>query len=164
MTMSTASKEVQLQAIGKCAMGSIAEMVAALECDYDRLEELRDSRLAEDDISSDEWDELRELEAQAGDCESQEDAQQRIWEDPLSVTVRSPWYEPGKDPGPPEEFCILLSTGGPATRIIGELDEHGYPTRAMLQVQDWFTPWTECMGQDLDVVLTYASQFHYVCE
>jgi len=35
-------RDASLANTGKCAMDSIREMVAALECDYDRLEELRD--------------------------------------------------------------------------------------------------------------------------
>lgn len=37
-------KDAQLQEIGKSVAESIAEMVTALECDYDRLEELRGER------------------------------------------------------------------------------------------------------------------------
>lgn len=50
--------------------------------------------------------------------ERSEDAEQMIHEDPLSVLVRDGWREPGghTDEGP-EEYEILLSTGGPATRI-----------------------------------------------
>ena len=32
----------QLEEVGVCALASIRELVAALDCDYDRLEELRD--------------------------------------------------------------------------------------------------------------------------
>lgn len=46
-----------VEKIGKPAMSSIREMVAALECDYDRLQELKDER--------DGWT----LEGEADSCE-----------------------------------------------------------------------------------------------
>ena len=71
---------------------------------------------------------------------------QEIQEDPLSVQVRSGWETPGAEPEP-AEFLIELSTGGPATRIIGDLRSLScsapYPHRPRLQHQDWFKPWTE---------------------
>ena len=67
---------------------------------------------------------------------------QEIQEDPLSVQVRSGWEYPGAE-FEPAEFLIELSTGGPATRIVGELNQYKEPTRPRLQHQDWFKPWTE---------------------
>ncbi len=93
------------------------------------------------------FDSIKEMVA-ALDCEI-EDAdgpRQRIEEDALSVQVRSGWYSPGgDDPSDtkPAEYEILLCTGGPACRIIGQLDQHGEPETARLEVQDWFQPWTE---------------------
>lgn len=66
---------------------------------------------------------------------------EQVQEAPLSVQVRSDWQDPG-DELEPAEFCILLSTGGPALRIIGSLNHHGMPDGASLQYQDWATPWT----------------------
>lgn len=165
-----------VEKIGASAYASIAEMVAALECDYDRLEELRGDRATWEDPpvdahtrpaepwageNPDDAEELAELEAAAGDCESREDAADRISEDPLSVEVRSGWVTPGDDVMTPEEFCILLSTGGPAVRIVGDLNGCGEPIRARLEVQDWFKPWTEYAPADQDTLLSYASQFHF---
>lgn len=149
-----------LQDIGKSAAESIAEMVAALECDYERLEELRETSRKE--MTPEDKAELAELEKAAGDCESREDAEQRITEDPLSVQIRNGWHDPGAE-SEPEEFEILLSTGGPTTRIIGELDEHCEPTRARLQAQDWFTPWTDYTGDAIsqDDLLTYCRCFYF---
>ena len=42
----------------------------------------------------------------------------------------------------PEEFKNLLTWGGAALRIIGELDNYG-PVNPKLQFQDWGTPWTD---------------------
>ena len=184
----TDDKDAALQEIGESAAESIAEMVAALECDYDRLAELREFRAdwLKDNPGSyldpndprakagahfalanpDEAEELAELQAAAGDCENREEAEQRIQEDALSVEVRSDWYAPGGEgPEPPAEYLILLSTGGPATRIIGELDQHGEPESARLQAQDWFTPWTDYRGDKISEaeLLTYARQFLFSC-
>ena len=42
-----------------------------------------------------------------------EEARQAIQEDPLSVEVRSGWHAPGEN-SEPDEYNILLGTGGPA--------------------------------------------------
>lgn len=166
-------KAAELERIGKSAYESIAEMVAALNCDYERLEELRNERDSHNggrdtDVEPD-WAteypddaaELAELEADAGECKDQDDARQRIEEDPLSIQVRSGWYTPGSlsENLVPEEFEILLSTGGPAVRIIGDLDANGEPERARLQAQDWFTPWTDYLDVDQETLLTYCRCF-----
>lgn len=164
-------------------LSSIRDMVTALDVDYDRLEELRDERESlQDEVNDtegfdkstaqgtlDAWDvdhseELAELEAAAGDCTSRDDAEQRIQEDPLSVQVRSDWYSPGETQETPkaEEFEILLCTGGPAVRILGELDEHNQPDRARLEYQDWGTEWTQYYEADsTDALLAYCSQFYF---
>lgn len=158
------AKYQALQDIGASAAESIAEMAAALECDYDRLEELRDMDPEEYAADPELQAEAAELRKAAGDCESREDAEQRLLDDPLSVEVRcSEWHALGDEPGKPGEFCILLSTGGPATRIIGELNEHCEPTRARLQAQDWFTQWTDYTGDAVsdDALLTYCRCFYF---
>ena len=80
-----------------------------------------------------------------GNFDVREEVEQEIHEMPLSVEVRSDWYTPGECLGQtsPVEFRILLSTGGPAIQLRGTLSEHGEPEKAWLEVQDWFTPWTE---------------------
>ena len=168
-----------LQDIGKDAFSCIAEMVAALECDYDKLAELRDERqvtvengepghpehlLSELEVwDRDNGEELKELEAAAGDCKSREDAEQRIAEDRLSIQMRGDWYGYGTEPADaakPVEFVILLSTGGPAVRIRGEL-QNGEPCRAWLETQDWFQPWTQYIGADQETLLTYCRCFYF---
>lgn len=69
--------------------------------------------------------------------------QQRIEEMPLEIAVRSDWHTPGTEAEKPEEYRILLTTGGPALRIIGELDEYSQPESARLEWQDWGTRWTK---------------------
>lgn len=160
-----------LKETGRCAAAALVGMVAALECDYDRLEELRTRR---DNMLDAEWlhdgqhdaerEELAELEAAAGECTSRDDAEQCIQADALSVQVRSGWLnaaDNGFDEFKAEEFEILLSTGGPAARIRGELDEHGQPDRAWLEVQDWGTPWTQHFDIKQDTLLAYARCFYF---
>jgi len=145
-------------------LSSLRDMLAALDCDFDRLEELRNIRKlplnewADNGYDADEWTELEDA---AGDCESQEDARQRIQEDPLSVQVRSGWHNVGET-SEPEEFEILLCTGGPAVRIMGELDEYNQPSRAYIQYQDWGTPWTDYFEEGVTATcLEYAQQFYF---
>ena len=45
------------------------------------------------------------------------------------------------DAGEAGEYEILLSTGGPAVRITGPLNQWDEPDDAFLQCQDWGTPW-----------------------
>ena len=95
----------------------------------------------------------------------EDEARERIDEDPLSIQVRSDWVDPYRWNGPglkAAEYEILLMTGGPAVRIIGSLDEHGEPDRARLQYQDWGTPWTELLNpRDTETLVTYASTFYF---
>ena len=93
-----------------------------------------------------------------------EEAEQRILEDALSVECRSGWYAAGSlDNAAPEEYRILLCTGGPAVQIVGELSKHNEPKTARLQHQDWFTPWQDLKisTEDQEALLTYARCFYY---
>ena len=103
-------------------------------------------------------EELAELEKAAGDCESREDAEQRIQEDPLSIEMSGTWEIHGTPTA--DKAIILLGTGGPATRIVCELD-NGEPTRAWIESQDWFKPWTEFVGSDSETLLTYCRCFYF---
>lgn len=161
---------------------SIREMLAALNVDYERLEELREEmeeahegqgnpapfeswlkEMAgnEDGTLQEAAQELLDLESAAGDCANQDDAQRRIQEDPLSVQIRSCWYTPGAEPEPCE-FEILLCTGGPAVRILGELGRFNEPSRAWLEYQDWGTPWTHYYEPGIEeTLLEYSRQFYF---
>lgn len=142
-------------------MNSIAAMVAALDCEYDRLNELRD--YDRDEMDDDEKEELEELEKAAGDCENEDDARERVEQDALSVEVRSGWHTPGSSDSEPEHFKILLCTGGPAVRIMGTLNKYGEPERAWLEYQDWWTPWIERSNNpgDEETLLAYARVFYF---
>jgi len=89
-----------------------------------------------------------------------EQARETIHEDPLSIEVRSGWTTPGCDMKA-AEFCILLCTGGPACRIIGDLDEHDEPETCRIEHQDWGTPWTDypLNSTQREYVLTYCRNF-----
>ena len=100
---------------------------------------------------------------EANDDDAREKAEQVIHEDPLSVQVRSDWYTPGdKDGAKAAEYELLLATGGPAVRIIGDL-ECGEPISARLEVQDWFIPWTRLVTSEGDdeKLLRYAQCFYF---
>jgi len=129
----------------------IREMMAAASLDWERLEELRESFNCEDEA-----EELAELEEQAGEYASREEAEQAIYENPLDIQYRSGWASSAEDLEP-EEFCILLCTGGPAVRIVGELGNHGQPSCAWLEYQDWGTPWTMLFDGQSDA-LEYAQR------
>jgi hypothetical protein len=160
-----------LEEVGRCALSSILEMVAALECDYDRLEELRDAKSDWDteendgkawaEANEDDAAELAELEEARGEHEDRESAEQAIHEDPLSLQFRSGWCS-SKDEMEPEEYELLLGTGGPAVRIVGEIDG-GEAHSARLEVQDWFTPWVEHIttGSDHEALMTYVRCFYF---
>lgn len=150
-----------VQDVGAPAYASIAEMVAALECDYERMEELRDER---DNWTASTWatenpdddKELKDLEDAAGECESREEAKQRIEEYPLSLRI---FNERVGGEWTADRFELLLSTGGPAVRIMGELDGNTEPYRAWLEVQDWYKPWTQYFPADQDTLLAYCRCF-----
>jgi len=77
--------------------------------------------------------------------EKLEQIRESIINSALSVEFRSGWYSSLYDRvriGEPAEFKILLSWGGPALRIIGEIEEN-YAVNPKLQYQDWGTPWTD---------------------
>lgn len=83
---------------------------------------------------------------------------ERLEQSPLSVQVRGGWYTPGGEAPDPEEFEILLSTGGPALRITGDIG--GTP---FLQFQDWGTPWTdytESTAAEDDALVDYVALFY----
>ena len=77
------------------------------------------------------------------DYEAQDEIRESVSNSALSVEFRSGWYSSPESIADlkPEEFKILLSWGGPACRIIGNLDQYSQPTDIEIQYQDWGTPW-----------------------
>lgn len=116
-------------------------------------------------------DMIRALEAarESEDDDAIDAAHTAILESPLSVDVRSGWYNPCDANPEPVEYQILLTTGGPALRITGRLGAHDEPETADLEYQDWGTPWTRyhpAYGEPLfDThnadVLIFAQQFYF---
>lgn len=162
----------------KGTVQTIVEMVTALETDYVRLQELRDERddlhlQMHDDVPGSgeafrEWEanyneEWGDLELDAGDCESREDALTLIHESVISVKVRSGWSYAGCMSNVPQEFRIVLTTGGPHIELRGDLDETQCPTSVKLLYRDWGTPLTELSVAEDDIyhLLTFASVFYF---
>ena len=92
----------------------------------------------------------------------EDSASQAIDEGPLSVQVRSDWHNPGEE-SEAVEYELLLCTGGPACRIVGDLGQHGQPERARIEYQDWGTPWTELIldSTGYAALLAYAHNFYF---
>jgi len=99
-----------------------------------------------------------------GEYHDEEAARQYILEDALDVEVRADWHEPSNIEVKPDEYLLLLCTGGPACRIIGELNDWQEPDRARIEYQDWFTPWIELVditSEEHHALLVYAQQFYF---
>ena len=73
-----------------------------------------------------------------------------IHDDPLSVT-KSEGYE------------VLLCTGGPAVRIVGDLNKWNEPASVELQAQGWFIPWeaVPTTSEEDEAMLTYVQTFYF---
>ena len=76
------------------------------------------------------------------DEEKLEEIRESVLNSALSVEFRSGWYSSPEDETKAEEFKILLTWGGPALRIIGEIEEN-FAVNPKLQFQDWGTLWTD---------------------
>ena len=96
-----------------------------------------------------------------GDDDKADAIREELQEGALSVSVRCGWQSPGDRNAEAEEYQILLGTGGPAVRIYGRLGQFNEPEDAIIQVQDWFQPWTDYRGGDRDAVLEYARLFYF---
>lgn len=93
---------------------------------FEEIDRLQDRLMTDGDEVGDEVEELEE----------------DLRDHALCVDVRSGWAAHAACMEP-EEYRILTTTGGPACQVCGELDEHGQPSTAEIQHQDWFKPWTE---------------------
>ena len=76
------------------------------------------------------------------DYKKQEEIKESILNSALSVEFRSGWTSNPNDIEL-EEFKILLTWGGPALRVIGELNQYKEPENVKMQYQDWGTFWTD---------------------
>jgi hypothetical protein len=89
-----------------------------------------------------------------------DEARETIEQSVLSVMVRDGWRSPGVPAEGADEYEILLSTGGPALRIWGQLDQFDEPRSAELQMQDWFLPWTRFPAAE-KTLLQFARCFYF---
>lgn len=110
------------------------------------------------DESADDIEELAELEDAAGDCESQDDARERIQEDPLSIEVRSGWDDVGSTLTP-SEARIVLCAGGPHVEILCDIED-GSPSRPRILYRDWGDS-GELFDFDGATVLKYLQEFYF---
>jgi hypothetical protein len=184
-TTETKREESWHIAIGESAYASIAEMVANLERareiesgEFDWEEEAERLGFVEGEASPvDEvedgltvighdatwtkdgksFDDAEEACRSVEEYPDEEEAREAIEQDPLSLQVRSGWVSPGEEMVA-EEFELLLGTGGPAVRIVGDINQ-GCLERPRLQVQDWFKPWTEYFQADRDTLQAYCDVF-----
>lgn len=156
-------------------MDSIKAMITALNCDYGRLEELRE-RVADEAenlsdfrkaeavslaLSEEEAEELAALEEAANGCADYDEARQAIDEDALSVEIRSDWVTPGEEMKA-DNFRIVLCTGGPHVELQGDFDQYGQPDRVYMKYSDWGES-GEYHGEnfDHDALLAYAQCFYF---
>ena len=148
----------------KAQLEGIREMLArlkhAINCDASEPDECE---LCKDENEPDTQLEIEITRQYTFDELHDEDsARDAIREDALEVQVRSGWTNPSETLEP-AEFNILLCTGGPAVRIMGELDNYGNPERAWLEYKDWGTPWVELIESDTmdkrNALLEYASHY-----
>ena len=85
-----------------------------------------------------------------------ESIEQRAQEEVLSVDCLAIY--------PPEEemeYQVLLSWGGPASRLRVRTDFYGEPLDVWFEYQDWFTPWIEAPNMDRASLCDYVSQFFW---
>jgi hypothetical protein len=81
--------------------------------------------------------------------------------EPLSILVRSDWYDPRQRPEP-EQYMILLAAGGPTVRIVGRLNDENNPSTARIQVHGGLGPWEDFEPADEgDVEATLLGYAHY---
>ena len=90
------------------------------------------------------------------DFDSQDELRESVLNSALSVEFRSGWAT-FKENFIPEEFKILLTWGGPALRVIGEITDYG-AENPKLQYQDWGTLWT-----DLEITEDQQDALNWFC-
>ena len=162
MTTEATDKVAEARKQAEAQLSSIRDMVKRLEharqCDGGEECELTDAEVyAGINLYHQGQTATQEERAEYHD---EEQAEEVIRNDALSVEVRSGWHSPGEQ-GEDEEYMILLCTGGPAVRIVGDLGGFGEADSARLECQDWFTPWTDVpvIRDDEQALITYAGLF-----
>jgi hypothetical protein len=106
-------------------------------------------------LNADDATEYDELTEAAGECESTDDAERAIDEDPLSVECRSAWQTPGEELTP-DEYRIVLCTGGPHVELQCESDG----SRVRVIWRDWGTSGEYFPDSDeREALETYCARF-----
>lgn len=90
--------------------------------------------------------------------DTQEYARECVLEDVLSLEVLAKGAS--MQSLAPFGYELLLATGGPAVRIVGDLDDNCEPETARLEVQDWGEPWTE-VARDTEALMAYVRCFYF---
>jgi len=94
----------------------------------------------------------------SNDYNQQDELRESILNSALSVEFRSGWST-NPEQLEIEEFKILLSWGGPALRVIGDLDKYKQPENIKMQFQDWGTPWT-----DFEITESQQKALNWFCD
>jgi hypothetical protein len=74
-------------------------------------------------------------------ADTAEAIEERVREMPLSLLFRTGWFRTCEE-AETAEFELLLSTGGPALRITGDVLDDSL-VGPVMQMQDWGTPWVD---------------------
>lgn len=93
----------------------------------------------------------------------EERAREAIEQGHYGIELRGGWYAPGgRDEDGAQEYCVTLGGGGPAMRIVGELED-GSPSTARYQFQDWFKPWTdaELSEKESAILLQWVGHLYF---
>jgi len=88
--------------------------------------------------------------------------EEEIFNSPLSVEVSSGWTPVGEK-FKPVKYNLLMTTGGPAVRIVGDLDTDGIPATAELEYLEWGIPWTKypLSSEEQKEIFEFALYFSY---
>jgi hypothetical protein len=139
--MMTSEQQDKMEHARRCALGtmaSIREMVEAMraaEASDDGEAELEGDRLDSDGI------------------------RERMLESPLELTIRG--FRNHLNAWEADRYELLMGTGGPAVRIVGDLNG-GEASTAEMECQDWFTPWTPVPlePEDCEALQAFVGQFY----
>jgi hypothetical protein len=160
-TVNEGTERAREQAEVQCA--SIAEMVTRLQharsCRADDCAKHAPLRFYPERAAT-----ADEIHGAIEEYHDEDDARAAITDDVLSVEVRTDWHVVGAvEAAKPTHYKILLCWGGPAVQIVGSLDEHNQPDSSVLQYQDWFTPWIDCILTDAEeqTLIAYAQEFSF---
>ena len=85
------------------------------------------------------------------------------------VQVKSCWrtIDERNEPWEGEVYRLQIDLGGPAMQVTGQLDRFNEPASAVVEVQDWFKPWTDITTttpEEDAALLWLASLFYYGAE